>query len=1315
MQECEIEFNDFRSEDLNALSTIASTLIADEISAVEDIKLYKLQVQEIYDSINSDKRFVLSGLLVILIEGLDKLISEDKKLNLDECKFLKKIPDILSEYILIPTSKIPDAHLLCFLANTNWVRPVTRDEEKTYRRSLIGQSPAHKTAILKICGSEPNDNDTKADESVNYIDLNLTKINEVDYSNLSNCDELKENIKLYESKSKLLTEAEDTIDLVELTVYEDIDIQAALYESDEDSISEVEEIDLTILAQNEDIDAQAALYETGEGSLNEKDVIDCVGLSVNKNIDVQDEFYESKNLFETSVHEEVIDISELSLCADNDDQAALYESEENESRTSNNDDMPIVSEKNIAITNHNDKLSSDNDSNSLFFVSDDQRELIDLIIGEIEGTIKNETSLNIEDSAAIKSYLTTIVEQLEKISNAIELIGLEGLVHVCSYLSTNLNVQIENNKALTFAQQNLIENWPMMLMLYLNNIASSNVSDKIINYLTDENWPEPVSGEAKKNLELLLKNPQIADEEKKLRQETASADDMSLALPEDVNPELLEGLLQDLPVQSEEFSSAIQNLTDHKDLSYLEIAQRIAHTLKGAGNVVGVKGIANLTHHLEDILEIQSKANKIPSTLLLSVLTDAADCLETMTEALLGIDEAPDNALSVFQSILDWANKLDVEGATEFIQNDIADEAQTKNEEKHSADLSEGIISQNSQDIDISSKKSINVENMLRVPASIADDLLRLAGENLISTSQIQEYIKTIQSRHINLKTHNQTLQQLSFDLEHIVDVQGIASNINRQVTDGDFDPLELDQYHELHSMSRRLVEIAADSIELADVLVKDITQLNGLVINQDRLQKENEKLVLKTRMVPTKTITPRLKRGVKQACRLTNKEADIEILDNDTYMDSEILNSLIEPLMHILRNSVDHGIESEEERKQENKSDRGSIKLVFSRKGDHIVIDIKDDGKGLSLNKIRKKAMSMGLVSSQSEITEANLKKYILQPGFSTSTEVSQVSGRGIGLDVVHNKIRELKGSIEISSVEGKGCHFSISLPVSSFSVHSLLVRARNIVYAFSNRGIAEVLYPGLGDIENIGNDKVFKLGDQVYKTTSIEALLKMPEDRRSDEREFRPIILVKDDSGSTTAIQVQELVDSRDVVVKSMGSYIPKIQGVIGATVLGDGSIAPVIDLPELIQSGSGMVDQIIHNISDSEINIESVAKPPYVLVVDDSLSARKSLAQFVQDLGLEVRTARDGLEAVTLIDARKPGLVLVDMEMPGMNGLELTSYIRSSDNTRHMPVIMITSRSTDKHRQVAMDKGVDHYMVKPFLEDELASHINTSLKIA
>ncbi len=1146
VENCQIELHD-----VEALKNIASNFNQNEKSDKLLLEKYKKQLNIIHDFLVSSGHQGLFQLSEVLSEGLKQLIDENRSLTRDECNFLKKVPEIFSEYIFIPSSKISDAHLLSHLKNPTWVRPLTEEEDKKITALLIKKNDAE-----------------------------------------------NENISI------------DTIDV------------------------DGDELDLNdFMEKNSDI------------------------------IEKSDDLIIAEDFQDNSVSSESL----------------------------------ISSEGNVVDKNYNVNYP----------ISQDQQELVDLVCYELTDIIEDELIdvININDQSELKESLINMAEQVENISNAVDLIGLEGLGDTCRYISSNIHLLALKENVLLSQHKEILDSWAFIIREYLQNIATVTASNSLLSLLKNKYWPDPINSEIEYHLEQLLKKPEFKKEEKKQRQITAVENDISLQLPNDVNADLLDALLQDLPVQTEEFSSAIQNLQSKKNIEYLEIAQRIAHTLKGAGNVVGVKGIANLTHHLEDILEIHSKAKKLPCNKLLDLLVDSADCLEAMSETLLGIDDAPDNSLLLFQSVLDWANILDEKG----VDNTELDYSNNHNnfkfiENKHVKATMEEKPGNN---------ETKTLENTLRVPAKLVDDLLRLAGENLISTSQIQEYIKTIQQRYKILKNHNNVLQKLSFDLEHIVDIQGLSSHsVEQQLPIGEFDSLELDQYHELHSMSRRLIEVAADSIEISKVLEKDFLHLSSLVITQGQLQKENEAMVLKTRMIPTRTIISRLKRGVKQVCRLTNKYVDLEVIDNGTYMDSEVLSGLIEPLMHILRNAVDHGIELKEVREIANKAIRGRIVLIFERKGDHIVIDIQDDGKGLSLTKIREKAHALGLVDNINEVNVNNMQNYIVKPGFTTRNDANHVSGRGIGLDVVYSKIRELKGSIDITSEEGKGCRFLLSLPISSFSVHSLLVRVRKNVVAISNRGIEEILYPGLGELKMIGQKVMFKLGEQVYDTQLIESLLNLSEDRRKDDRAGRPVVLVKDDNGAVTAVLVQEVIDSRDVVVKSMGEYIPKIQGIVGATVLGDGSICSVIDLPELMQTsiGSSMVQLDEGELNDSR----SINKQSYILVVDDSLSARKSLAQFVKDLGVEVRTARDGMEAIELIDKRMPDLLLVDMEMPRMNGLELTTHIRTTENIRHLPIIMITSRSTEKHRKVAMDKGVTHYMVKPFGEDELAKYINAEMDI-
>ena len=941
-----------------------------------------------------------------------------------------------------------------------------------------------------------------------------------------------------------------------------------------------------------------------------------------------------------------------------------------------------------------------------------QQELVDLIKAELDEIVNSqyspENDLNPDAPESCALIINNLAEQAEKISNALELIGLEGASLCSKFIYDNIYSYLSTTGELNKNHAFLLKQWPVKLLAYLNRLGDTDSAGELLTLLSSESWPKPLDDQEYQRIQPLLENPVFHDDEQEARQVSAKTEDVELRLPDDVNQELLDGLLQDLPSQTEEFSTAIQNLAEGGGLENIDTAQRVAHTLKGAANVVGVRGIANLTHHLEDILEAQAKARALPDAELTNVLIRASDCLESMTETLLGIDTEPDDAVEILQDVLNWANRLDNPDAQapESVDVGAGSESCRANTEGP-ADSAEAAPFEAPQP-----KTDKNApENLLRIPVTLADDMLRLAGENLIYTSQIQENIHRLVKKQDALDLHNQSLLQLSYDLEHLIDIQGYMPGADHKNPDALFDPLEMDEYHEIHTISRRLVEIAADSVELSQELEKDLSDINELVVSQNQLHKEGEELVLRTRMVPIKTIIPRLKRGVRQASRLTGKQVELVVKDNNTLLDSDVLNGMIDPMMHILRNSIDHGIEGEEERIANGKPASGTIELDFERKGNQIVIGVYDDGRGLDTDYIYSKALSSGLIKTDDELSTENIHKLILEPGFTTKSNVTQVSGRGIGLDVVSVKIRELKGSIDIHSDKGMGCRITLSLPISSFSTHSLLVRVRQYIYAISSHGIEEILYPGMGELRDIGDQTVFQLGHEAYSAVLIDSLLNLPPDRRKIERSNRPILLVKDESGTRTAILVQDVIDSRDVVVKGMGSYIPKLNGIIGATVLGDGSVSPVIDLPELLHDTTPQHRKADDNASDNVI--ETSRRVPYVLVVDDSLSSRRSLAQFAEDLGFSVRTARDGLDALTIIEANAPDLLIVDMEMPKMNGLELTSHIRATPDLGKIPVIMITSRSTDKHRMAAMDKGVDHYMVKPFNEDELARRINSLLE--
>ncbi|MGB4945962.1 MAG: response regulator [Candidatus Competibacter denitrificans] len=957
------------------------------------------------------------------------------------------------------------------------------------------------------------------------------------------------------------------------------------------------------------------------------------------------------------------------------------------------------------------------------------QELVDLLLaeaGSITETVEDMKVVAVDagaDADARSEALLACAEQIARLADASEALGLSGLQQACGFLNGNVMAFAGLPRPLAEREYDLIAAWPERAIHYLQTLPNRKASHALVEGFSDPIWPSPLPTEEVHALVELLATPTFAIPEAMAvepRPREALPEHVSLALPGDVNPELLDSLLQELPSQTAELSAAIQRLAAGNGvLRDVEVAQRIAHTVKGAGNTVGVRGIANLTHHMEDILQAFSKHQTLPNRRLADTLLSAVDCLENMSEALVGLGDPPPQAQEVLQGILDWANQIDKQGLPK--EDDVALPSTPKRPAMaasrlesvdHFATAEPSDTAEAAETVTAATGAQATVP-MLRVPATLVDELLRLVGESIILTGQVQERTHKALRQMRAVQSQHQVFQQLTADLEQLVEIRGIAPFRDQVAAKGDFDPLELEQYNELNTVTHRLLEASADSRALGQDIRDDLSALDDLLVTQGRLHRQSQEAVLRTRMVPVKTIVPRLQRSVRQTCRLTDKEVKFLVIGDETMMDSNLLADITDPLMHILRNAVDHGIEAPEQREARGKDPVGRIDLSFVREGSTIVVRCRDDGAGLDFAAIRRVAQERGFIAPDATPGEAELSQIILTSGFSTRSEATQTSGRGVGLDAVHSRLRELKGSFQIRSEAGRGCLMELRLPVTLIAVHALLVRVHEQRFAISSRGVEQVLYSGLGEIHRLGEKTVYRMGDDFYEMTSLEAMLHLSHDRRGAERQTPALMLVRDATGVVRAVLTQEVLDSRDLVVKPLGRYFPKLRGIVGATILGDGSVVPVLDLPELLSAPLSQLEGAARREIKSAPVATAQTRQRMALVVDDSLSARRALAQAVSDAGFEVRMARDGLEAVSMIEARQPDLLLVDLEMPRMNGLELTAHVRGREATRTLPVIMVTSRSTAKHRQEAEKVGVNFYMTKPFTDDELLENVALALR--
>jgi chemotaxis protein histidine kinase CheA/CheY-like chemotaxis protein len=412
---------------------------------------------------------------------------------------------------------------------------------------------------------------------------------------------------------------------------------------------------------------------------------------------------------------------------------------------------------------------------------------------------------------------------------------------------------------------------------------------------------------------------------------------------------------------------------------------------------------------------------------------------------------------------------------------------------------------------------------------------------------------------------------------------------------------------------------------------------------------------------------------------------------------------------MHILRNAVDHGIESRDNREHANKPPSGRITLSFAREGEHILIRCQDDGAGLDYSAIKKVAIDRGLLAATSTPTQEDLTRLIFLAGFSTREATTQVSGRGIGMDAAYTQVLQLKGSMRVESTPQTGTVIEIRLPVTLITLHGIMVKAREQVIAISNRGIEQILHAEAGKLSGTAGQQFFQFEDASYPAHYLEDLLGLMRSETQSDAQKRPALLVKGDDDKMFVVLAEAILSTQDLVIKQLGQYVPLISGLEGATILGDGRIAPVVNLAGIVKT---YIDNRFQPLIERGDITGIQSGSPLVMVVDDSHSARRSLAEFMQDVGYRVITARDGIEAIEVLATQSPDILLVDMEMPRMNGLELTSYVRANKAIRNTPIIMITSRATDKHKQEADRAGVNAYLVKPYSEEDVIDNVEAQL---
>lgn len=957
---------------------------------------------------------------------------------------------------------------------------------------------------------------------------------------------------------------------------------------------------------------------------------------------------------------------------------------------------------------------------------------VDLMQPKLDDSLNQLKQLSVDDEQYML-LLDDYNENAIRMGEAAEMVGFNGLKQVCDKVQENtlLLAIFEGDE-----QKNLLEflhKWPKLVSDYLRHLDDPSIAAGLVDLIIEA--PAPFTeDEALKVMHQLgvmaLKASEgaVFHDPENQRPTSATLEDVNVDLADDVDIKLIESFLQESPEIAGSLVVWAQELVQTNEIVVddIQTAKRYTHTLKGTGATIGIRALASIGHHLEDILEHLEEKPNDANDYINNVILDAAYCLQQIVDYIAGDDDEPEQSLIVLQSVLDIANRIDngeslidesqqpmksssdlTSNVSQTDVNNALDDKETKtiNNIQKNDSVSEIVDNEkaNKTTKPLEKQKSNKKTSALRVPLEKIDELFRISGEISIHSSAMEDKIKYVTEQASQLLDQNIRLQKRLLELETIVDVRALSvmrGSMSNQDSEKEFDPLEMDQYNELHSSTHALIEEAADARVIVHKVEDEIASLTSIQTRQKVLSRDLQHLVIGTRMSEVGTLEARLQRNVRTTCQMTGKQANLNITGQETLIDSDVINQLAEPLLHLIRNSVDHGIELPDDREVKGKQRTGNIYLDFFRQGQQVVLRCGDDGQGLNINKIKERAIEQELIAETQQLTDFEIAQLILSSGFSSRDEVSEISGRGVGLDVVREWVNNMNGSIQISTNEHGGCLFELRFSASLSTIQSLVVMVDDAYFAIPAVQIEQAVSKGVGKYDYANKKFVYYYEDSVIPARTLANMVSLPVDEDIDFSEHETVIVTV--NNQRYAIAVTKLYDSRELLVKPAGRYASHLAGVAGLSILGNGAIAVNLDLSQMITATQAKVTK--KSKTNTKLNV------PNILIVDDALTVRKSLQQLISDIGFNAFTARDGMEAVNLLADMKPDVVLTDLEMPNMNGIELTQYIRTTN--KELPVVMITSRSQAKHRELADNAGVTEYITKPYRDIELVNSIRQFL---
>jgi chemotaxis protein histidine kinase CheA/ActR/RegA family two-component response regulator len=612
------------------------------------------------------------------------------------------------------------------------------------------------------------------------------------------------------------------------------------------------------------------------------------------------------------------------------------------------------------------------------------------------------------------------------------------------------------------------------------------------------------------------------------------------------------------------------------------------------------------------------------------------------------------------------------------------------------------------------------VINRTRMLGRVAE-LERLADVLNFSKARMQDKVSEFQEKHEFSRIHAAPTPRPSDDFPLRSGYSSYSHSFDHSLAE--FSELEMDRYDDFNILSRSLTEISADITEVLTQLDGFVRRVDGDIDEFTKLAHRLQDEITQARMVPIGNLYTRISRTVRDAAKAVNKKVELTLAGAETELDNNIIQQISDPLIHLVRNAVAHGLERDEERYEQGKSDSGNVAVRAYHRGNHIYIEVEDDGRGIDYEKVRKTAVDHGMLSAESaaELGERDLLDLLFQPGFSTAPRKTELAGRGVGLDVVKSNLALLNGEIEVETQKGLGTRFTLKVPLTLIISQALFVRCGTSMFALPLSFVEEIRRLRINEIEEVGGKLLTKVRDVVTEIVRLDSVLGL-EPIQPINGYFRMVIA--NVAGRQVGIVVEDVVRKDEIVIKSLGEFLRNLKMFPGATIAPDGSLILLIDVNRLVAGESIEHRPLMTSANAARIfapgaaaiahgaipqeAIDFVPEEKLVVLVDDSISVRKFVGRMLEKAGYRVKLAADGLEALEIVTQTRCDLVVTDLEMPRTNGYELLSHLWQDAQTRNIPVMVVTSRAGAKHRDRAMKEGAMAFLTKPVQEDQFIAAV-------